>query len=321
MSRPRRALFALIVLVGASHGALAQPASPAEAAFARGKEALTVGRYAEACAAFEDSQRLDPQPTTQFNIALCDEQLGKLASALAIYTELVDHDDTPTRRAKSADMLGQLSVRVPRLAIKVADPRPGIEITVNGVRALDWSNLPIDLGTSHVVARAPGAAEWSGDVSVKSEGQRVAMTITFGSGEGAPVIERTDPPEEPAPLIDDSSALSSRKKLGLVMIVGGGLAVGAGTTFALLARSAWHDAKEVCGGTSCATQAQLEAGQVFVDRARARGTIATALVVAGGLVAAGGVIVWITAPKAERTMAVAPTGSASSVGVAVLGTF
>ena len=327
MSRPRRALFALVVLLGATHGAIAQPASPAEQAFARGKEALTVGKYAEACAAFEDSQRLDPQPTTQFNIALCDEQLGKLASALAIYQELVEHDDAPARRAKSADMLGQLSVRVARLEIKVADPRPGIEISVNGVRALDWKNVPIDLGTSHVVARAPGAAEWRGDVVAKAEGQRVAITIKLGSGDSPTTVDKpADPPAgivvpDPPPAVVDDGSLSPRKKLGLVLIVGGGVAVAGGMTFGLLARSAWKDARNVCDGTTCETPDQLAAGQALVDRARMRGTIATALVVAGGVIAAGGVIVWVTAPKRERTIAVTPTGSSSSVGFAVLGTF
>jgi hypothetical protein len=330
VSRPGRALFALVVLVGATHGAVAQPASPAEKAFARGREALTVGKYAEACAAFEDSERLDPQTTTQFNIALCDEQLGKLASALAIYQALIEHDDAPARRAKSADMLGQLSVRVARLEIKVVDPRPGIEIMVNGMRALDWKNLPIDLGTSRVVARAPGVAEWRGDVVAKSEGQRVSITIKLEPRDApriaVPVDKPAEPPAtvvgpDPPPAAVDDTTLSPRKKVGLVLIVGGGVAVAGGVTFGLLARSAWHDAKNVCDGTTCDTPAELATGQALVDRARMRGTIATALVVAGGLVAAGGVIVWVTAPKTERTIALSPTGSASSVGFAVLGSF
>ena len=331
MSRPRSALFALVALLGTTHAVVAQPASPAEQAFARGKAALTVGNYAEACAAFEESQRIDPEPTTQFNIALCDEQLGKLASALAIHQALIEHDDTSTRRAKSADMLGQLSVRVPRLEIRIADPRPGLEITVNGVRALDWNNLPIDLGTSRVVARAPGAAEWHGEVVAKAEGQRITITIKLESKGSPPTTEPVEKPvaepprtvvaQEPPSAVVVETALSPRKKLGLVLIVGGGVAVAGGMTFGLLARSSWHDAKNVCDGTTCATPADLAAGQELVDRARTRGTIATALVVAGGVIAAGGVIVWITSPKRERTLAVTPTGSSSSVGLAVLGRF
>lgn len=302
-----------MILVGGSHGAHAEPSPAAEQAFARGKDALTVGKYAEACAAFEDSHRLDPQPVTLFNIALCDEQLGKLASALAIYTQLVEHDDTPARRAKSAEMLGELSVRVPRLEIRVLDPRPGLEIIVNGARALDWKNLPIDLGTSRIVARAPGVPEWTGEVTARAEGEHLSITISLGT---------TTAPVARGDGTSAVSALSGREKLGLVLLVGGGVvALAGGGTFALLARSAWHDAKAVCGGTVCNTPMDLAAGQVFVDSARTRGTIATALVVAGGLVAAGGAIVWITAPGSERKVALAPTGSTSSMGLAVLGTF
>ncbi len=314
VSWSRRALVAVLLLVGGSGGASAEPATPAEQAFTRGKDALTVGKYAEACAAFEDSQRLDPQPVTLFNIALCDEQLGKLASALAIYTQLVEHDDTPGRRAKSAEMLGELSVRVPRLEIRVADPPPGLEITVNGVPALDRKNLPVDLGTSRIVARAPGIPEWTGEVTAKAEGERLSITIPLGTAR-PPATPRDGAPRP-------VSTLSGREKLGLVLLVGGGVvALAGGGTFGLLARSAWHDAKDVCGGTVCTTQMDLDAGQVLVDRARTRGTIATALVVAGGLVAVGGAIVWITAPDAERKVALAPTGTASSFGLAVLGSF
>lgn len=329
MSRSGWTLFALVVLVGATRGVAAQPAPPAEEAFARGREALKIGKYAEACGAFEESQRIDPQTTTQFNIALCDEQLGKLASALAIYQDLAEHDDVPARRAKSADMVEQLSGRVARLEIRVVDPRPDLEITVNGVRALDWKSLPIDLGTSRVVARAPGARDVARVVVAKSERQRISITVKLVAHDAPPSEQADQPAElvpgghvvEPSLPVADASAPSSRKTLGLVMIVGGGVAVAGGITFGLLARSSWHDAKNVCSGTTCDTPDELAAGQALVDRARTRGTIATALVVAGGLVAAGGVIVWVTAPKAERTLAVMPTGSSSSVGLAVLGRF
>jgi hypothetical protein len=161
------------------------------------------------------------------------------------------------------------------------------------------------------------------------EGQHVSITIRLESRDSPPTSEPVDKAADapatvmlpdPPPAVD-ATALSPRKKLGLVLIIGGGVAAAGGMTFGLLARSAWHDARNVCDGTTCETADELATGQQFVDRARTRGTIATALVVAGGIVAAGGVIVWVTAPKSERTIAVTPTGSSSSVGLAVLGRF
>ena len=306
----------MLVVFAASGTALAQVPA-ADEAFQRGREALTVGKYDEACAAFEESQRLAPQLATQFNIALCDEQLGKLASALAIYKELAAKDDNPSRRAKASDMIVQLEDRTARLRIDTPAPA-GLEVTVNGVRATNYKDMPIDLGTSKIEARAPGHLDWVGTVTAKTEKQRVVVTITLdkdSTGTGQPVL----PPAPPPPR--EESPRSMRKTLGLAGIIGGGAALAGGFTFALLARSKWHDAKSVCGGTICDTQADLDRGNALADSARTRGTIATVLAIGGGALVAGGIVLWMTAPKSERSVAIAPSASSSSVGLAVLGSF
>lgn len=321
-------LLVLRVLAG---DAVAQPAAPAPAdeAFARGREALQIGKYDVACAAFEESQRLAPQLLTQFNIALCDEQLGKLATALALHKELATKDDNPPRRAKAADMAAQLEARVPRLRIEIVQRGgdalvpPGLEVTVGGVHATNFKDMPIDLGTTRVVARAPGFLEWTGDVRAKDERQRVKVTIKLErdpaiSGPVEPEVAPKPTPAEPAA----APQRSVRGKLGVAAVIGGGAAIASGITFGFLARSKWHDAREVCGGgTTCTTQIDLDRGQAMVDQARSRGRIATALVVAGGVLVTTGVVLWVTAPKAERSLAVAPAASSSSVGLALLGRF
>lgn len=317
---------ALLALLAASGSALAQVPA-ADEAFQRGREALKVGKYEEACAAFEESQRLDPQLTTQFNIALCDEQLGKLASALAIYRELAEKDDNASRRAKAADMIVQLDARAARLRIEVAENRsrrdalvpPGLEVNVNGVRATNYKDMPIDLGTSKVEARAPGYLDWAGTVTAKDEKQRVVVTITLDPDPAAttqPVI-----PPSPPPPPREQPPRSLRKTLGMVGIIGGGAAIAGSFTFGLLARSKWRDAKGVCGGTICDSQADLDRGNALAESARTRGTIATVLAIGGGALVAGGIVLWMTAPKSEHSVAIAPSASSSSVGLAVLGSF
>ncbi len=312
----------LLVLLISVRSVAAQP-SVADEAFQRGREALKVGNYIEACAAFEEAQRLDPQLTTQFNIALCDEQLGKLATALAIHRELASKDDNLPRRAKAADMVAELEGRVPRLRIEVAKAEaqlpPGLEVTVNGVRAANFKDMPIDLGVSHVIAHAPGFVEWRGDVTAKEERQKVVVTVTL-----VPVGQdgsSTLMPIEPATPPGDQPPSSTRRKLGVAGMVVGGVALAGGVAYGLLARSKWNDAKALCGGTTCETQSDLDRGQDLVKEARKRGTISTALFVGGGVIAAAGVVLWVTAPKAERAVALAPAASTSSVGVALLGRF
>lgn len=319
----------LVALVAGGTVATAQPAAPADDAFARGREALQIGKYDVACAAFEDSQRLAPQLLTQFNIALCDEQLGKLATALALHKELAAKDDNLPRRAKAAEMAAGLEARVPRLRIEIVQRSgdglvpPGLEVTVGGVHATNFKDMPIDLGATRVVAHAPGFLEWTGEVRAKDERQRVKVTIKLerdpaSSGPAEPGVAPKLTPAEPA----GTPRASLRGKLGVAAMIGGGGAIAAGITFGFLARSKWHDARAVCGGgTTCTTQADLDRGQVMVDQARSRGRIATALVVVGGVLATTGVVLWVTTPKAERSLALAPAASSSSLGVALLGRF
>ncbi len=276
-----------------------------------------MGKYDAACAAFEESQRLDPQLATQFNIALCDEQLGKLASALAIYRELAEKSDNPQHKAKAVEMIPQLEARAARLRIDVGARVPaGLEVTVNGVRATNFRDMPIDLGTSKITAAAPGYKPWAGDATAKAEKQSVVITVTLELDAGSAAL-----PPPPPPIDRGEPPQSSRKTLGLIGVVGGGAVLAGGLTAGLLARSKWHQAKDVCGGTICDTQAELDRAQDYTDAARIRGTISTVLVIAGGVMVAGGAVLWLTAPSEERSVALAPSASDSSVGLSLLGSF
>lgn len=333
-------VFALLVgiaILGRGGVAAAQPA-PADAAFERGREALQVGKYTQACAAFEESQRLEPRPATQFNIALCSEQLGRLATALVIHRELAQTEDNPQRRARSAELAAQLESRVPRLRIDVGvlgtrtKKQPvGTVVTINTVRATSFKDLPINLGTSRVVATAPGYLEWTGQVTADTEGERTALTIQL---ERDPDAELPDPdpgepaedatePEAPA---DDrrprSVGTSHRKTYAVIAMIGGGLAVGGGIAFGISASNRWADAKNACGGDQiCSGSTELVNGRHHEDQARLRGNLSTISFVAGGAAILGGVLLWVTAPSESSTVAIAPSVDASSAGLTVVGRF
>ena len=344
-------VWVAVLVVASTHLASAQPVSPADDAFQRGRDLLSAGKYEEACSAFETSQRLDPQLATQFNIALCDEQLGKLASALVIHREIAAHDDNPGRRARSAEIVIQLGSRVPRLRIDVAENRtrfpPMPEVTVNGARVTNFKDLPVDLGVSRVVARAPGYLDWTGQIVAKDEKQRLFVTIILEPDPDVTPADPTTPPDTARPStiprptgpstsplptgpIDDPGGSgrggssrdgSSRRKYAVITLAAGGAAIAGGIGFGLLARSKWNDAKHVCGGTTCPTQDLLEQGQSLTNAARTRGNVSTALVIVGGALAVGGAVLWVTAPKAERSLALAPSASPTAAGVAIVGRF
>jgi len=86
----------------AQPSAASQASTAAGALFDKGRQYLTAGKYAEACAAFEHSQQLDPQLGTLFNLATCNAHLGKLATAWGEFHDIAQRDTNKTRRAAAA---------------------------------------------------------------------------------------------------------------------------------------------------------------------------------------------------------------------------
>jgi hypothetical protein len=80
--RARCWFLSLVVIAAASPRALAQPASvQAQSLFDDGQRLMQAGKLAEACAAFESSQKLDPAVITLLNLADCRERNHQLATA------------------------------------------------------------------------------------------------------------------------------------------------------------------------------------------------------------------------------------------------
>src|SRR5688572_5007835 len=78
-------VFAIVVALSGS--AAADAKAKAESLFRQGRELMAGGRYAEACAAFDSSQKYDPSTATLFNQADCREKNGQLATAWGLFVE------------------------------------------------------------------------------------------------------------------------------------------------------------------------------------------------------------------------------------------
>jgi hypothetical protein len=167
--------------------ALAQPAAAqAETLFRQGKDLLGKGQVAEACAAFDASQKLAPTVTTLLNQASCREKNGQLATAWGLFIEA--ERETRAAAADSTRQLHQVAVnhaaklepRLSTLTITVApENRVGGLQVLRNAEPVDpgaWNKaLPIDGGTYKITASAPGNADWSSMITIGNE--RDAKTI------------------------------------------------------------------------------------------------------------------------------------------------
>ena len=106
-----------IVVVMWSSAAFAQPASAqAEVLFRQGRDLMAAGKVAEACSAFDESQRLEPEITTLLNVAACREKLGQLATAWGLFL-----DAARVRVLRIARMQGRFAFDQQHQAFVVGD--------------------------------------------------------------------------------------------------------------------------------------------------------------------------------------------------------
>jgi len=213
------ALTLAAVALAATAVALAAPAARAQPApsvteqaqhlFEQGLKHLEAGRIAEACAAFDASQRLEPLVTTLLNLADCHERNHQLATAWAEFAQAEQQARSRSNAAleKVANKhatslrprLSQLTVSVP------ADHRvPGLEVRRGSdpVNPASWSRaVPVDGGSYTITARAPGCEPWSTTRAIKPEGDNQTIEVPRLAAVPAPPVATTEPPAaSPAPV-------------------------------------------------------------------------------------------------------------------------
>ncbi len=315
-----RALLALALLGGIAH---AEP-SAADKAFKDGREFMKAGKFVEACAAFEHSEQLDPEMGTLFNLAQCDEKVGKLASAIEAYRKIVAEDSNAKRKSTAAEYAVKLELRVPKLVVQIVSPPPGLQIALTGpfgTKAINGNEpIEVDTGDYLIVVRADGYRELS--LTAKISGEKRTVTVPAPlekvAAEPLPPVDHTpiavvEPKhDEPAPQVSHGKAI--------VALTIGGVGIASSLVVGFLTRGKWNDAQAVCGGTTCPTQAQADQANDLANRAHTLGTVSTTLGAIGAVAAAVGVVLWVTASP-ERAVRVSASAAPSSAGLVLSGWF
>jgi len=180
--RSRLALLCVLV----SSRVSAQKAD-ADAAFQRGRALMASGDVAKACTEFEASMRFDAEWGTLYNLALCHERLGKLATAWTELNELVANDTNAARAHDARKRAAGLEPRLTRMRLTASEPLDRLVVRRDGtdVSALLGQPTPIDPGHYTFVASAPGYEPATVVQDIAGEGATVDVAIPVLHAAGA----------------------------------------------------------------------------------------------------------------------------------------
>lgn len=300
------AVVGIAMSVAGPAALLAQPASSdaqkrADALFSQGQRFLKNKEYAVACAAFEQSQKLDPAIGTQLNIALCYEQWGHAAAAYHAFLEAarIAEAAADERGPKALVRAQELKPKLATLTLTISDdglpadkPDPAAVIVLDGkgLNKRKMRNMLLDPGAHQLEVRAPGREPVTKKFSLVM-GQREEFELDI-----------------PAPLQGSKAAprsLSPRRlAVGWTLTGLGVVGAGAAGYLAVVARRDYR--AQFTSNCSSSTNECNEVGYVATHDARRRANIASIVAGSGLALAVTGVVVLLTG----RSRSNAATGSA-----------
>lgn len=311
----RIALAALaLVLVASTTRASAEPTpdprtAHADQLFAEGK-ALMASNLLQACGKFDQSLRENPAAIgTLLNVALCDEKLGRVASAVAKFAEARDRakeQNLVEHQRAAEEHLAALEPAVPHLALTLTQALPETKILIDDrLIALDQlADVAVDPGERVLVVSAPARLPYR-------------TTLVIARAEHKTIVI-------PA-LARSVTVTSSRRRIGQIGTIAGVIVLGVGIGIGVHANGLYQKQfdDQLCNRMT--DQCEPE-GQRNIEHALSLGDTGTVVAIAGGVVAVAGLVVWLTAPSSsraasERKLSVVPRLGAGSLGVTALGRF
>ena len=325
---------ALLLLLCSSTAFAQSPA--AESLFREGRALLKQGKLQDACDKFEASEMVEPSVGTLLNLGDCRERLGKLATAWAAFrkAEAVARSSgkDEKREAEARRRADRLEPQLPTLTIQASKPPAGLVIKRNGEKiepGVYATAVPVDPGTYHITAEAPGYKPYTLDVTLQVRGKR-QITVPPLQPE-APILSKKDEPIEdiapepraepqarPLPAIapEQDSTWTSTREISIATIAAGAMALGGGAYFGMHSQDLENRADKLCPMTTCPDSQGLRLN----DDAQSAATKANVLYVLGGAAITTGVVLWFIGAPDEHPV-LGPDLSTTSVGAHVSGRF
>ncbi len=304
----RSTFILLAVSLVASPAAADVDIAKADKLFAEGL-ALRESNLEQSCAKFDESLQYNPQAIgTLLNVALCDEKLGRIASAVVKFSEARDRakEQQLTDYITAAEEhIAALTPELPYLQLKfgvppIADTKILVNDQVVGMDRI--GKLAVDPGEVSITVSAPGRLPYQTKIIVaKREMKDVEI----------PELEKS------------VTVKSSRRTLGLITTASGVAAIGGGVVIGLFARRSYNNAIKDCTQVPDTPPQCPPDAQTDTEKARTLGTVGTVVGVIGVVAVGVGLYVWLRAPKdtGERKVSLVPHVSSETAGLAAVGSF
>jgi hypothetical protein len=292
--------------------------------FAHAQEDEDGGRWADALEKLKRASNVKMTPGIRFHIALCEEKLGQLATALGDYVAAESAARSENNREvldAVAEPLASLRTRVPHLIVNLPPDAKEAEVMVDGLPLPVglWSTpMPIEVGAHLVQARAAARTPFAEHVTI-AERETLTLDIRL-----PPVAKPLGETSAAAPLLPTESApgAAAQRPTGgthgtrtaaIVATAGAVALVGAG-----VAAYATADGKQSDARAACATRTSCDdlKGPIHTWDA-----LALAGWLGGAALGAFAVILWVSPPRGANEIGVSARASATPGGFRIEGAF
>jgi hypothetical protein len=291
----------------------------AESLFADGDRLMKEGKIAEACEAFEASNRIEQRAGTLIRLGDCREDNHQLASAWSAFKDALTRVKDATKKTIATQKLAEVEPKLSYLTVNVADASKldGLDITRNG-QAIDpgaWNRpVAIDGGSYAIVARAPDHKEWTTSIAVPNELGKITVDV--------PKLD--DAPKPPpvvvkpvvAPIVrviaPAPSTWTTRREIAVVT---GGVAVlglAGGIIVGLGAKAKQNDADRLCPEPSAPCDDAATA-QSLNSTAHRHALYANIVFGAAGVAAIATGVLWLIGAPETPGVAIVPSAHSATL--------
>ena len=260
-----------------------------------GVKLFAAQQYVEACLKFEKVTQLVPKGVGGHEmLAECYKQIGRLGSAWEHYTaaRALAYAAAQIERAqRNADSAKELEPKVAKITIVVPKEMQviqGLVVLRDGQpqeRALWNTPLPVDTGEHVVEVKTPDRKPKRDKVMILADGATVEFSIVLGVVKPPVIIP-------PAPVRPWQKPLGwTTAGIGAASLITSGMLSGVAVSKKNASNADGH-----CGENNVCD----DVGKPLRDEAMSFANGATATFVIGGVLAAGGLVLVLTAPKAKK---------------------